>query len=163
MNGFILNSGAKHFKKIPFYWSGGVLPLTGTRPPSEIIISHKQWNILGFFLCSWWNCFVSMLKYCTHKMRAFFQGIEIQEKRGGSTLNRRLRRSRPDSHSRLCKTKKDLNFFSYFCFIILSTLAVVWSYKQLETHRKCDFMWKYDDLLSPNLLPWWSLRHFCGL
>lgn len=25
---------------------------------------------------------VSILKYCTHEMRAFFQGIEIQEKGG---------------------------------------------------------------------------------
>lgn len=85
-----------------------------------------------------------MLKYCTHKMRAFFQGIEIQEKRGGSTLNRWLCRSRPPSHSGLCKTRRKtwiFCFFSYYGFIILSPLAVVWYYKQLEAHRKYNFMW----------------------
>lgn len=32
-------------------------------------------------------------------------------------------------------------FFSYYGFIILSPLAVVWYYKQLEAHRKYNFMW----------------------
>lgn len=44
-----------------------------THPPSEFIQSRKHWNILCFFWIFMLKLvWVSILKYCTHEMRAFF-------------------------------------------------------------------------------------------
>lgn len=77
-----------------------------------------------------------MLKYCTHKMRAFFQGIEIQENRGGSTpaLLRTVGFVRQEERLEI------LVFCLLWFLLFFSPLAVVWYYKQLEAHRKYDFM-----------------------
>lgn len=53
-----------------------------------------------------------MLKYCTHKMRAFFQGIENPGKEGWERVEQAAAPLPPSFAQRaLLDKKKDLNFY----------------------------------------------------
>lgn len=145
-------------------------------PPSEFIQSRKHWNILCFFWIFMLKLvWVSILKYCTHEMRAFSKALKSR-KRGLGALcwTEKLCPSHSDAHSGLCKTRRMtwifFFFFPSFDFILFSILAVVWYFKPLEAQGKYSFMREkilFVSLLSPvppkSSLCWWSFMHFCEL
>lgn len=97
----------------------------------------------AFYPC--WNLF-KFLFWSTVLMKwELFPRLWNPGKRGlGGLRTGKHGPSRPDAHSGLCK-KNDLNFFSFFFFlsfdfILFSTLADGWHFKQLEAHRKYSFM-----------------------
>lgn len=152
MYGFSLKSGAEHFNQL---WTIKLIHFVLVRrcpimnrqahPPSEFIWSHKHLNILCFFLIFMLKLvWVSILKYCTHEMRAFSKALKSR-KRGVGALcwTDRLCPSHPDAHSRLCKTRRMTWIFFFFLVLIssfFSILAVSWHSKQLKARRKYSFL-----------------------
>lgn len=59
-----------------------------------------------------------MLKYCTHKMRAFSKALKIQEK--GWEKVEPAAVPLPPARPRTVGKKKDLNFILFFLVLILS-------------------------------------------
>lgn len=97
-------------------------------PPSEFIQSRKHWNILCFFWIFMLKLvWVSILKYCTHEMRAFSKALKSR-KRGLGALcwTEKLCPSHSDAHSGLCKTRRMTWIFFFFFLVLILSFSLFW-------------------------------------